>query len=72
MQLAIRHPEKVNKLVTASGAYDFEGWQPEFKALIREMKVEMFVSMPLAEDYRKLAPHPDGFPELVRKIIQAQ
>ena len=32
LQLAIRHPEKVNKLVAASGAYDAEGWQPEFKA----------------------------------------
>ena len=32
LQLAIRHPEKVNKLVLASGAYDAEGWQPEFLA----------------------------------------
>src|SRR5439155_22739819 len=32
LQLAIRHPAKVNKLVFAGGAYDFEGWQPEFKA----------------------------------------
>ncbi len=33
LQLAIRHPEKVNRLVAASVAYDDEGWQPEFKAL---------------------------------------
>jgi pimeloyl-ACP methyl ester carboxylesterase len=25
LQLAIRHPTKVNKLVFGSGAYDFEG-----------------------------------------------
>src|SRR3954453_14979359 len=31
LQLAFRHPAKVNKLVLASGAYDVEGWQPEFK-----------------------------------------
>src|SRR5437773_6149657 len=42
LQLAIRHPEKVNKLVFGSGAYDAEGWQPEFKAFIPQLTVEMF------------------------------
>jgi pimeloyl-ACP methyl ester carboxylesterase len=69
LQLAIRHPEKVNKLVAASVAYDAEGWQPEFTAFIPKMTVEMFVNMPFAEEYRKLAPNPDGFPALVKKLI---
>jgi pimeloyl-ACP methyl ester carboxylesterase len=69
LQLAIRHPEKVNKLVAASGAYDAEGWQPEFKAFIPQMTVEMFVEMPFAEEYRRLAPDPEGFPALVEKLI---
>ena len=69
LQLAIRHPEKVNKLVAASGAYDAEGWQPEFKAFIPKMTVEMFVGMPFAEDYRELAADPEGFPALVEKLI---
>ncbi len=33
------------------------------------MTVEMFLNMPFAEDYRKLAPNPDGFPALVEKLI---
>ena len=69
LQLAIRHPQKVNKLVAASGAYDARGWQPEFTAFIPQMKVEMFVAMPFAAEYRKLAPNPDGFPALVGKLI---
>ena len=69
LQLAIRHPDKVNKLIAASGAYDAEGWQPEFKAFIPQMNVEMFVNMPFAEDYKKLAANPDGFPALVEKLI---
>ncbi|HTN96907.1 MAG TPA: alpha/beta hydrolase [Nordella sp.] len=69
LQLAIRHPDKVNKLVAASVAYDAEGWQPDFKAFIPQMTVEMFTSMPFAEDYRKLAANPDGFPALVKKLI---
>ncbi|WP_455854721.1 alpha/beta fold hydrolase [Ensifer canadensis] len=69
LQLAIRHPDKVNKLAAASVGYDAEGWQPEFKAFIPQMTVEMFVGMPFAEDYRKLAANPDGFPALVAKLI---
>ena len=70
--LAIRHPEKVNKLVFGSGAYDVEGWQPAFRAFIPQMTVEMFVNMPFAADYKKLAPNPDGFPALVAKLIQLE
>jgi pimeloyl-ACP methyl ester carboxylesterase len=69
LQLAIRHPAKVNKLVSASGGYDAEGWQPEFKAMIPTMTPEMFAGTPLPAEYRKLAPNPNGFPELARKLI---
>ncbi len=69
LQLAIRHPQKVNRLVAASVSYDAEGWQPEFREFIPQMTVEMFLDMPFAEEYRRLAPNPDGFPELVRKLI---
>jgi pimeloyl-ACP methyl ester carboxylesterase len=69
LQLAIRHPAKVNKLVAASGAYDAAGWQPEFKAFIPQMKVQMFVDMPFAKEYRKLAANPEGFPALAGKLI---
>jgi pimeloyl-ACP methyl ester carboxylesterase len=69
LELAIRHPDKVDHLIVASGAYDFEGFQPEFKALIPQMKVEMFTSMPFAAEYKKLAVNPDGFPALAKKLI---
>ena len=69
LQLAIRHPAKVSRLVAASVAYDVKGWQPAFTEMIPTMTVEMMVGMPFAADYRKLAPNPDGFPELARKLI---
>jgi pimeloyl-ACP methyl ester carboxylesterase len=69
LQLAIRHPAKVNKLAAASVAYDAQGWQPEFKAMIPQMNVEMLLQMPFAKEYPKLAANPDGFPELVKKLI---
>ena len=69
LQVAIRHPEKVNRLIMAGGFYASEGRQPEFKAMIPQMKVENFLGMPFAAEYRKLAPNPNGFPALVEKMI---
>ena len=70
LQLAIRHPARVNKLVSASGAYDLKGWQPEFSAFIPQMTVEfMITNTPLAAEYKKLAVDTNGFPELARKLI---
>jgi pimeloyl-ACP methyl ester carboxylesterase len=69
LQLAIRHPEKVNKLVAASVAYDVSGWQPAFTAFIPQMTPEMMLGTPMEEDYRELAADPDGFRPLVEKLI---
>jgi pimeloyl-ACP methyl ester carboxylesterase len=69
LQLVIRHPQRVTRLVAASGGYDAAGWQPAFTAFIPQMTVEMFVAMPFAAEYRTLAPNPDGFPALVAKLI---
>lgn len=69
LQLAIRHPEKVDQLIAASVAYDATGWQPAFRDFIPMMTVEMFTGMPFAEDYKTLAADPAGFPALVAKLI---
>lgn len=69
LQLAIRHPDKVRKLVAASAAYDLEGWQPAFKEFIPQMTVEMMLEMPFAKEYPKLAADPEGFPALAEKLI---
>src|SRR5687767_14900887 len=69
LQLAIRHPAKVNKVVAASVAYDLKGWQPVYTEAIPQMTVEMITAMPFAKEYPKLAANPNGFPELARKLI---
>jgi pimeloyl-ACP methyl ester carboxylesterase len=72
LQLAIRHPAKVNRLVAASAAYDARGWQPEFTAMIPQFTVDMLVGTPLEREYRKLAPDPDviGQAELLHALIE--
>ncbi|HEX6059501.1 MAG TPA: alpha/beta hydrolase [Gemmatimonadaceae bacterium] len=69
LQLAIRHPAKVNRLVAASVAYDTEGWQPAFREFLPQMTPDMLVGTPLEQEYRRLAPNRGGFPELARKLI---
>jgi pimeloyl-ACP methyl ester carboxylesterase len=69
LQLAIRHPAKVKKLAAASPAYDVGGFQPDYRAFVPQMTPELFLEAPFAEEYRKLAPNPDGFPALARKLI---
>ncbi|WP_332699968.1 alpha/beta fold hydrolase [Devosia sp.] len=69
LRLALDHPEKVDQLVAASVAYDASGWQPAFVEFIPQMVPEFFVGTPMEEEWKKLAPNPDGFRGVVEKLI---
>ena len=69
LRLAIDHPEKVDQLVAASVAYDSSGWQPAFVAFIPQMVPEIFVGTAMEDEWKKLAPNPDGFRGVVEKLI---
>jgi pimeloyl-ACP methyl ester carboxylesterase len=69
LRLAIDHPEKVDQLVAASVSYDASGWQPAFVEFIPQMVPELFIGTPMEEEWKKLAPNPDGFRDVVEKLI---
>lgn len=69
LRLAIDHPDKVDQLVAASVAYDSSGWQPAFVEFIPQMVPEFFVGTPMEDEWKKLAPNPDGFRAVVEKLI---
>jgi len=69
LQLAIRHPEKVNRAALVSIAYDFQGWHPDYRAFVPQIVPELFVGTPMEDAYRELAANPEGFPALVDKLI---
>lgn len=69
LRLAIDYPEKVDQLVAASVAFDTSGWQPAFVAMIPSMTPDMFVGGPMEEEWKKLAPNPDGFRAFAEKLI---
>lgn len=71
LQTAIRHPERVRKLVVVSAAMARAGWFPEvlagFDAFGPEL-AEMMKPSPVYAFYQKVAPRPEDFPRLRRSI----
>jgi pimeloyl-ACP methyl ester carboxylesterase len=69
LQIAIRHPEMVDKLVIASATYNREGWHEDLLAMFDTMTPDMFVGSFMETEYAKTAPNPEGFRTLVEKLI---
>ena len=69
MQLAIRHPAKVRKVVSISGVFRHDGWVKEALDAFPKTTSEMFKGSPIESDYKKLSPTPDKFHEFVRRAI---
>ena len=70
LQLAIRHPEVVRKLVVASVSYTSDGLYPEVRDTIETITPELFAGSPIEEAYLRSAPNPDDFPTLVARLKQ--
>jgi pimeloyl-ACP methyl ester carboxylesterase len=70
LQLAIRHPEAVRKLVVASASYTSDGMHPELLEMISTITPEVFAGSPIEEAYLRTASRPEDFPTLVAKLKQ--
>ena len=68
LQVAVRHPEVVRKLVVASASYTSDGMHPELLEMIPTITPEAFAGSPIEEAYLRSAPNPDDFPNLVAKL----
>ena len=68
-QVAIRHPERVRRLVILSGAYSHDGWWPDVEASFATVKAEAFKSTPFEEEYRRFGNDPARFSEYIKKTI---
>ncbi len=69
MQCAIRHPEKVRKVVSISAALSKDGWVKGAAESIPEITAELFKGTPIETEYKKLSPTPDAFPEFVKHVV---
>ena len=68
LQTAIRHPERVRKLVVASAPYRRGGWYPEVLAGMAAMEADAMVGTPMHDAYVATAPKREDWPTLVAKL----
>ncbi len=68
MLCAIRHPEKVRKVVSISAPYARDGWVKEANDFWPTFRWEVFKGTPMEAEYKKLSPTPDKFPDFVNHI----
>jgi pimeloyl-ACP methyl ester carboxylesterase len=68
-QVAVRHPERVRRLVVVSGVYTHDGWWPEVEAVFATFTAEMFKGTPIQEQYESFGNDPARFPDFVKKVI---
>lgn len=68
VQLTVRHPELVRKLVAASVSYTTAGMYAEMMAGMDTITPEMFEGTPWKAEYDKVSPNPAAFPTLVAKL----
>ncbi len=69
MQCAIRHPEKVRKIVSISAVFRHDGWVKEAVDALPKLTAEAFRGSPIEAEYKKLSPTPNEFPEFVKHVI---
>jgi pimeloyl-ACP methyl ester carboxylesterase len=70
LQLGLRHPGRVRKLVIASASFTSGGVYPEVLGEISNIKPEQFDGTPWREAYDRTAPDPSAFSMLVEKLTQ--
>jgi pimeloyl-ACP methyl ester carboxylesterase len=68
LQVAIRHPELVRKLVMISSGFASDSAHPDALEMFPSISPEMFAGSPIEEEYKRIAPNPDDFPNLVWKL----
>ena len=68
LQLAIRHPGAVRKVVVASASYTSDGMHAAAWEMFPSITPELFAGSPIEEAYLRTAPNPADFPKLVEKL----
>jgi pimeloyl-ACP methyl ester carboxylesterase len=71
LQCAIRHPEKVRKVVSISSVFRQDGHVKEGRDAIPKLTAEAFKGSPIETEYKKLSPTPNEFPNFVKHLLAA-
>ena len=69
MECAIRHPDKVRKVVVISSTIRRDGMVKEALELLPKLTAEAFKDSPIEAEYKKLSPTPEAFPKFVKRLL---
>ena len=70
LQTAIRHPERVSKLVLISTSFKWAGWHPEMRVGMASIAPEFMMGTPLYDAYVSVAPRPEDFSRFVTALTK--
>lgn len=70
LQLALRYPELVGKLVVAGSAFKSAGCHPGVLDNIKTLTPEAFAGSPMEAGYMAVAPRPEDWPRFIAKMVE--
>jgi pimeloyl-ACP methyl ester carboxylesterase len=71
MQLAVRHPERVRKVVIISSTIRRDGMVQEGVDALKQLTADLFKGSPIETEYLRLSPTPDQFSKFVERMVAA-
>jgi len=67
LEIAVRHPDLVRRLVLATPIYSRDGFHPGILEGTENLQPDALAGSPFAEAYARVAPNPDDWPTLIAK-----
>ncbi len=71
MQVAVRHPDQVRRVVVISSPFRRDGMIQEAADSIPKLTAEDFKGSPIETEYKRLSPTPDQFSKFVKRLVSA-
>jgi pimeloyl-ACP methyl ester carboxylesterase len=70
LEMAIRHPDLVRRLVVAASYHDPDGYYPEVRGPIENPRPADLAGSPWQEAHAGVAPNPEDWPTLLAEVRQ--
>ena len=71
MQVAVRHPDQVRRVVVISSTFRRDGMIQEALDAMPKLTAEAFKGSPIEAEYKRLSPTPDQFSKFVKRMVAA-